>query len=178
MFIHFSCIRTLSFLLLVLCCDYVFYFSPSFSLLDRLRKAPKCKSTHIRFRDVNAYKDFSKNFSKRGVHSKRHVVLLDFFDTTLPTVIHSRGWESFCEILVSCPIVIIQEFYSNMHGFDTSIPQFAMQIRGTRIVVTPELVSEILYVPRVSHPDYLACPCLRTVSKDELLSLFCETPSS
>ena len=23
------------------------------------------------------------------------------------------------------------------------------------------------------HPDYLGCPCLKTVSKDELLSLFC-----
>ena len=50
------------------------------------------------------------------------MILLDFFDTTLPTIIHSRGWESLCEILVSCPIVIIQEFYSNIHGFDTSIP--------------------------------------------------------
>ena len=64
-----------------------------------------------------------------------------------------------------------------MHGFDTSIPQFAMQIRGTRIVVTPEIVSEIPHIPQVLHPDYPACPRLRTVSKDELLSLFCETPS-
>ena len=66
----------------------------------------------------------------------------------------------------------------DMHGFDTSIPQFAMRIQGTRIVVTPNIVSEILHVPRVSHPDYPGCPHLRTVSKDELLSLFCETLSS
>jgi len=65
-----------------------------------------------------------------------------------------------------------------MHSFDTSIPRFITQVRGTRIVVTPEIVSEILHVPRVSHPDYPTCPRLRTVSKDELLSLFCETPSS
>ena len=65
-----------------------------------------------------------------------------------------------------------------MHGFDTSIPQFAIQIRGTRIVVTPEIVSEILHIPRISHRDYPICPRLRTVSKDELLSLFCKTPSS
>ena len=32
----------------------------------------------------------------------------------------------------------------DMHGFDTSIPQFAMRIQGTRIVVTPNIVSEIL----------------------------------
>ena len=34
-----------------------------------------------------------------------------------------------------------------------------------------------VYVPRVSHPDYPGCPHLKTVSKDELMSLFCETPS-
>ena len=64
-----------------------------------------------------------------------------------------------------------------MHGFDTSIPQFATQIRGVCIVVTPEIVSKILHVPRLLHLDYPACPRLRIVSKDELLSLFCETPS-
>ena len=106
------------------------------------------------------------------------MVLSDFSDIALPTIIHSRGWESLCEIPVRCPIIIIQEFYSNMHGFDTSIPQFAIQIRGTRIVVTPEIVSEILHIPRISHRDYPACLRLRTVSKDELLSLFCKTPSS
>ena len=46
------------------------------------------------------------------------------------------------------------------------------------MVVTPDIVSEVLHVPRVAHPDYPSCDCLRTVSKDELLSLFCETPSS
>ena len=46
------------------------------------------------------------------------------------------------------------------------------------IVVTSDIVSEVLHVPRVAHPDYPSCDRLRTVSKDELLSLFCETPSS
>ena len=73
--------------------------------------------------------------------------------------------------------MIIQEFYSNMHSIDTSVPQFAMHIRGTRIIVTLNLVSEILHVLQVVHPDYPSCQCLRTVSKDELLSLFCETTS-
>ena len=65
-----------------------------------------------------------------------------------------------------------------MHDFDTSISQFLTHIRGTCIVVTPNLISDILYVLRVVLPDYRGCPRLRTVSKDELLSLFCETPSS
>ena len=180
----------------VLYCDGAFLFVYSLFLLNSLRMAPKHKTTpsqnplrsgasssnstplHVRFCDEKAQKDFSENFSKHGVHSERRVILSNFSDTTLPTVIQSRGWESLCEIPVSCPTVIIQEFYSNMHGFDTSIPQFATCIRGTHIVVTPEIVSKVLHVPRVSHPDYPSCPRLRTVSKVELLSLFCETHSS
>ena len=45
------------------------------------------------------------------------------------------------------------------------------------MVVTPEIVSEVQHVPRVTHPDYPGYARLRTVSKDELASLFCETPS-
>ena len=65
-----------------------------------------------------------------------------------------------------------------MYGFNTFIPQIVTQVRGTRIVVTLELISEVLHVLWVSHPDYPACPRLRIVSKDKLLSLFYETPSS
>lgn len=132
----------------------------------------------IRFRDEKAHKDFSENFSKRGVHSKRHVVLADFADTDLPDVIHSRAWESLCDVSVTCPLVLIQEFYSNIHGIDSSVPLFYSSIRGTRFAVTPELVSEVLHVPRVDHPDYPSCEHLWTVSKDEMISAFCERPSS
>ena len=57
-----------------------------------------------------------------------------------------------------------------MHGIDTFVPQFATTLKGTRIVVTPDLISEIL-------PDYPSCQRLRNVSKDKVLSHFCETPS-
>ena len=90
----------------------------------------------------------------------------------------SRGWKSLCGALITCPFVIIQNFYSNMHGIDISVPYFFSRVQGTHIVVTPEIVSEILHVPRVAHPDYPGCERLRTVSKDKLSSLFCETPFS
>ena len=64
-----------------------------------------------------------------------------------------------------------------MHGIDTYVPQFTTVLQGTHIVVTPDLISKILHVPRVAHPDYPNCQRLRTVSKDKLLSHFCETPS-
>ena len=64
-----------------------------------------------------------------------------------------------------------------MHGIDSSVPLFSTRVRGTRIVVTPQLVADVLHVPRVEHPDYPGCDCLRTVSKDEIMSAFCECPS-
>ena len=35
----------------------------------------------------------------------------------------------------------------------------------------------MLRIPRVEHLDYPGCECLRTVSKDEMISTFCEFPS-
>ena len=78
----------------------------------------------IKFCDDGAQKDFSKNICRRDIHSESHIVLSNFFNTNLPTVIHSRGWGLLCDIPVTCPSMIIQEFYSNMHGIDTSVPHF------------------------------------------------------
>ena len=83
---------------------------------------------NVWFRDDDAFKAFSENFSRRGIHSECQVVLSDFADTDLPSVIHSRGWESLCDVLVTCPLVLIQEFYSNMHGIDRSIPLFFTRV--------------------------------------------------
>ena len=110
--------------------------------------------SHVWFRDEKAKSDFLENFSRHVIHSERQVVLLDFSDTDLPTVIYSRGWESLCGAPVTCSSMIIQEFYSNMHGFDYSIPQFVPCVRGVCMVVTSGIVSEVLHVSRVAHPNY------------------------
>ena len=73
--------------------------------------------------------------------------------------------------------MLILEFYSNMHGFDYSVSHFITCDRGTCIVVTPQIVADVLGVPRVEFPDYPGCNRLKTVSKDELISAFCERPS-
>ena len=44
-------------------------------------------------------------------------------------------------------------------------------------MVTPDIVSDVLYVLRVEHPDYPDFERLRSVSKDELISSFCECSS-
>ena len=45
-----------------------------------------------------------------------------------------------------------------------------------RIPVTLQLVTDVLRVPKVEFPDYPGCERLRTVSRDELISAFCERP--
>ena len=100
--------------------------------------------------------------------------MVDFTNTDLPTVIHSRGWESLCDVPVTCPSVLIQDFYSNMHGIDSSVPLFSTRVQGTGIVGTPQLLANVLHVPRVVHPDYPRCDRVRTMSKDEMISAFCE----
>ena len=135
---------------------WLFLSLPLFSFTLVVSMAPKRKSapsrnplrfeastsfdptpSHIRFHDEDVHKAFLENFSRRGIHSECWVILADFADTNLPDVIHNRGWESLCDISVTCPSVLIQEFYSNMHGFDSSVSLFHTRVWGTHIAVTP-----------------------------------------
>ena len=65
-----------------------------------------------------------------------------------------------------------------MHKIDRSVPFFFIHVWGTRIPVTPQLVADVLHVPRIEFPDYPSCERLRTMSKDELMSSFCECPTA
>ena len=100
----------------------------------------------LRFRDDDAHKAFSENFSRRRIHLERRVILGHFADTDLPTVIHSQEWESL----------------------------FVTRVRGISIFVTSQLVADVLRVPRIEFPDHPSYECLMTVSKDELMSAFYE----
>jgi len=60
--------------------------------------------------------------------------------------------------------MFIQEFYSNIHAIDTFVPQFTTVFRGTHIVVTPELISNVPCVPGVAHPDYPSSPYFCSLS--------------
>ena len=65
-----------------------------------------------------------------------------------------------------------------MHRIDRSVPLFFTRVQGTGIPITPQLVADVLRVPRIEFLDYPSCEHLRTVSRDELMSAFCERPSS
>ena len=119
----FSCIRTLislySYILMYL---VLFFVCVSLSLFLSLSciMEPKRKSvssqnslrsgastsssdptpSSVRFRDEKACKNFLENFSRRGIHLERQVIVSDFSNINLPTVIYSRGWESLFGIHV------------------------------------------------------------------------------
>ena len=127
MFMHSPCIRTpFSLYLLYLNCFgaflIVFLSLPLLLFTLVVSMAPKRKSNpsqnplrsgalsssnptpfHLRSCDENARKDFSENFSRRGVHSERRVILADF----AYTVIHSQGLESLCDVPVTCSTMLI-----------------------------------------------------------------------
>ena len=160
MFLHFSCIRTPfqynCYICIVLELFWLSLFLSLFLLTLVVSMAPKRKSTlawnplhscasssfnhapfSLHFCNVDAHMEFTENFSLLGIHSERWVILGHFVDTDLPTIIHSREWESLCDEPVTCPLVLIQEFYSNMHGIDRSVPHFVTRVRGISILVTP-----------------------------------------
>ena len=56
-------------------------------------------------------------------------------------------------------------------------PHFITHVRGTRIAVTPQIIADVLHVPRVEHTDYPGSDHFKTLSKDELISAFYEHPS-
>ena len=132
----------------------VFISLPLFLFTIVVSMAPKRKSTpaqnslcfdasssfdsaflSLQFCDDDAHKAFLENFSRRDVHSE-HQVMANFTDIDLPTIIHSREWESLCDVPVTCPLMLIQKFYSNMHEIDCLVPLFFTCVRGTRIPVT------------------------------------------
>ena len=65
-----------------------------------------------------------------------------------------------------------------MHEIDRSVPLFFTRIRGMCILVTPQLVADVLHVPKIEFLDYPSCERLRTVSRDELMSSFCKCPTT
>ena len=109
MFMHFPCIRILFFNIFDII-DIAWDFSDCSSLFLPLNLftlvvsiAPKRKSTparnplhsdassstdpspsNVRFHDDDAFKAFSKNFSRRGIHSERQVILSNLPTLTFP----------------------------------------------------------------------------------------------
>ena len=63
-----------------------------------------------------------------------------------------------------------------MHEIDRSVPLFFIRVRGTHIPITPQLVVDVLRVPRIKFLDYPSCEPLSSVFRDELMSAFCERP--
>ena len=174
-------------------CDWCFFacISLSFLLSVSCSMEPKRKSTpswnplhsgasssfdptpsHVRFRDVNPNRTSLRTFLDEAFIQNAKSFYWTFPTLTYPLSFIVGGWESLCDVLVTCPWVLIQEFYSNMHGFDYLVLIFGTRVWGTCIVVTPDIVSDVLRVLKVVHANYLGYDRLKTVSKDKLISSF------
>ena len=117
---------------------------------------------------------FDENFFGQVIHSERQVILSNFSNMPLPSAFKSRGWVYLCEKPTRCPSVFIQELYSNIHAINISTPQFTIFFQGKCIVVNSKLISKVLHVPKVAHPDYPSHPHLCSISQDKLASHFYE----
>ena len=140
-------LKLLGTFLIVFSFSFFFFFTLDVSMATKRKSTPTWNPLHsgassssdstplsLRFRDDDAHKAFSENFSRRGIHLECQVILPGFADTDLPFVIHSRGWESLCDVSVTCPLMLIQEFYSNMHGIDHLVLLFFTRVRGMCIL--------------------------------------------
>ena len=58
----------------------------------------------VRFHDEKAKQDFYDNFSDWAIHSERQIILSNFLDTPLPSVLSYRGWASLGEIPKGVPV--------------------------------------------------------------------------
>ena len=136
--LHFTCLCIFhayvpSFLyILILNCLVLFCLSLSFSLFLSLVALWHLNENPLRLGTLFVPRHLLLLPPLILLHLKSSFVMIkpvtNFSDTGLPTVIYSRGWESLCGIPVTCPSVIIQAFYSNMHGFDYTIPYFITRV--------------------------------------------------
>ena len=124
----------------------VFHSLPLFLFTLVVSMAPKRKSTStwnplhsgassssdsaplsLRFRNDNAHKAFLENFSRRGVHSERQVILVDFVDIDLPIIVGNgnhcvMSWSlvlscSFKSFTPTCTGLIVQ-YLSSLLAFE------------------------------------------------------------
>lgn len=132
----------------------------------------------LQFNDTNYWKAFKENFTLHQPHAKRRIILSKLSNTTVPKTFQSCGLEFLCERLTTCPMVYVQEFYSNIYIVSTSIPMFTTSVQGTCISVTPKLISELVHVPWVVESNHPNAPVLASFSLDALATIFCRQSST
>ena len=97
-------------------------------------------------------------------------------------------WHSHCHLQSGLGVIVWHPGHLSLHDYTGVLLQYArIRYFSTSFYYSCSryahrsyfgTVSEVLHTPRVAHPDYPSCDRLRIVSKDELLSLFCEISSS
>lgn len=155
--------------------------APSTPICNPVSHAPSSSTPIIdslQFNDTNCWKAFKENFTLHQPQAKCRIILSDLSNTAVPETFQSCGLEFLCERLTTCPVVYVQEFYSNIYIISTSVPMFTTSVQGTCISVTPKLISELVLVPWVVESNHPNAPVLASFSLDALATIFCRQPST
>ena len=96
----------------------------------------------------------------------------------VPETFQSCGLEFLCEQLTTCPLVYVQDFYSNIYIVNTFVPMFTTSVQGTCIFVTPKLISELVHVPWVAKSEHPNAPMFASLSLNALATIFYGQPST
>jgi hypothetical protein len=109
---------------------------------------------HTRFCKYKAYRQFVDNYRGRRVAIERGLVVIEFDERTpyIPAVLEAQGWVAMVKDHLPAIAKLVREFYANLHR--RAGDSFFTWVRGTKIHVTPDLISAITGAPRVRTPKY------------------------
>jgi hypothetical protein len=85
---------------------------------------------------------------------ERGLVVIDFDECAprIRAVLEAQDWAAMVEDHRPAIVELVQEFYANLH--QRASDSFFTWVRGTKIHVTPDLISVVTGAPRVYTPKY------------------------
>jgi hypothetical protein len=102
---------------------------------------------HTRFRKYKAYQRFADNYRGRRVAVERGLVVTNFDERAphIRAVLEAQRWAAMVEDHQPAIAELVQEFYANLYW--RAGDSFFTWVRGTKIHVTPDLISAITGAP-------------------------------
>ena len=123
---------------------------------------PVVAFNQIRFETVTNEKMFETLIKDRSIWAERQINL-DELPLSVHRNLQCRNWLTLCKDLQPLPAALIREFYFNL--YICSDDNLSTWIRGQSFVITNDVVSDALNVPRVHRPTYpySKCPLISDV---------------
>lgn len=107
-----------------------------------------------RFPSIDKAKCFRESFSSRIVHLERHVQPNTFESIPIRPLFDPLGGDLVLSFSGCQNLNWVREFYYNIEGIDDIGPSFQTWVRSKSIVVTPDLIRELLGIDHVFPEHY------------------------